>query len=508
MVLAQHVATFFSLSLLSAAPLVAQESTPMSAIDWLSESVTLPQPVIQAPETPITDTAAVPEITVTALDDPSPDRIGLLPSDITGLPRNLWSGSPTMTLSRAIADLPTFDLPALQEFATVLMLAEADAPLDGGPDGLLFLARVDALLAMGRLDQALSLLEAAKPETPALFRRYFDIALLTGNEDDACEMMQDRPAVAPTVTARIFCLARSGDWNTAALTLNTNRLLGDLGEEEIELLTLFLDPELAEGSAIPMPERITPLVFRLREAIGETMTTRSLPIAFAHADLRSTTGWKAQLDAAERLARAGSLPATTLQALYGSRTPSASGGVWDRLDAFQRFDTAMGVKDPIAIARTLPPVWEAVKTIKAEDLLAQLYAQDLQSVPLTGEASDIAGKLGLLSEDYEITATNGSVDRYLAALAQGRPEDIPTTEAVEQVIQSAFLGEELPEDLVKQAEDGQLGIALLSGLSLVQQGAEGNYTALTQGLAFFRHVGLEDLARRTALQVLILDRQR
>jgi len=508
MVLARHVATFFSVTLLSAAPLSAQDTTPLSAIDWLSESVTFPARPAAEPETPATASASVPQVTVTALDDPSPDRIGLLPSDLTGLPSNLWSGTSTLDLSRAIADLPSFDLPALQEFATILMLAEADAPLDGGPDGRLFLARVDALLAMGRLDQALALLEAAKPDTPALFQRYFDIALLTGNEDHACDIMQDRPAVAPTGTARIFCLARSGDWDTAALTLNTNRLLGDLSEAEIELLTLFLDPELAESADGPMPERITPLAFRLREAIGETMTTQPLPIAFAHADLRSTTGWKAQLDAAERLARAGSLPASTLQALYGSRTPSASGGVWDRLDAFQRFDIAMTVKDPTAVARTLPPVWDAVKTIKAEALLAQLYGDDLQTIPLSGQADETAGLLGLLSEDYERAATEHAVAPFLTALAQGRPAEAQATNTLENVIQAAFGGEDLPEDLAQRAQDGQLGLALLDSLSLVQDGVQGNHPALQDGLAFFRHVGLEDLARRTALQLLILDRQR
>ena len=487
----------------------AQEVQPLSVIDWLSDSVDLPELPAREPETPIANTASTPQITVTALDDPSPDGVGILPSELTGLPRELWAGSATADLAPAIAALPRFDIPALRDFVTMLMLAEVAPPIDSGPDGVLFLARVDQLLTAGRLDEALALLEAAKPDTPALFRRYFDIALLTGQEDTGCDIMQNRPAVAPTVPALIFCLARSGDWNAAALTLNTNRLLGDVPEDDVELLTLFLDPELAESvTDIPRPDRMTPLTFRLLEAIGERPATAGLPLAFAHADLRETTGWKSQLDAAERLARHGSLPATRLQELYGSRTPSASGGVWDRMDAYQRLDLAMNANDASAIARALPPAWDAMKAIRSEHLLATLYGADLARVAMPEAAEALTGKLLLLSESYEVAATKTGIDPFLKALAMGRPQEVQTADPQMIAIQAAFNGAPAPDDLVELAGNGQLGMSILKSLTLLDQGIRGNHAALTSGLAFLRRIGLEDLARRTSLQILILERQR
>jgi hypothetical protein len=120
-------------------------------------------------------------------------------------------------------------------------------PADAGGRGALLLARIDELLDVGALEQAAALLDAAGSAEPELFRRSFDVALLTGTEDRACAQMRANPQLAPTFPARIFCLARSGDWNAAALTLRTAQALGFVTEEEDALLSRFLDPELYEG---------------------------------------------------------------------------------------------------------------------------------------------------------------------------------------------------------------------------------------------------------------------
>ncbi|MFT4743490.1 MAG: hypothetical protein ACI91Z_001465, partial [Yoonia sp.] len=203
-------------------PAFAQDANPLSAIDWLSQSVE--QPRAQAVQTsrllePATSTNAdVPPITVTALGAPSPDPIGLLPSDVTGLPHNLWAASDSATLIPLIQDARLDTLPVIHDLMMTLLLAEAGPPLDASADGGLFLARVDKLLDIGALDPALALLEQVDTISPDVFRRLFDVALLTGTEDDACNVMRATPSVAPTFPARIFCLARNGDWAAAALT--------------------------------------------------------------------------------------------------------------------------------------------------------------------------------------------------------------------------------------------------------------------------------------------------
>ncbi|PUB19260.1 hypothetical protein [Yoonia sediminilitoris] len=478
----------------------------MSAIEWLSRSI---EPAAIA-EPPVADRITIPEVTVTPLDRPSKDRIGLLPSHVTGLPPTIWSNSDEDTLVALVRAERVETLPALQDFLRVMMLAEADPPRGAGPEGALFLARIDKLLDLGALEPAKSLIEEANPDTPALFRRWFDVALLNGTEDQACNALRSAPSVAPTASARIFCLARNGDWNAAALTLNTNRVLGDISPAEEALLSRFLDTELYEGEPpLPRPERVSPLVFRMHEAIGEPLITANLPLAFAHADLRTTTAWKSQLGAVERLARHGAVSENVMQDVYTARTPAASGGVWDRAEAMQKFDTALKSNEIDQIASTLPAAWEAVKSAQAEVLFAKLYAADLQELPLQGQTDDIAFEIGLLSQNYELVARSGAKtgkDPFMIALARGAPQEVRTTDPLRIGIQAAFNGAPPPQVLLNLVAQGKLGEALLRGMAIFHEGLAGDVRSVTDALALFRSVGLEDLARRTALQLLILER--
>lgn len=484
------------------------DNEPLSAIEWLSRSVET-APVFEAP---VTNTADVPDVTVTPLDRPSKDPIGLLPSDVTGLPFDIWSASDEATLVDLVRAERVDTLPALQEFLKVLMLAEAEAPRDAGPNGALFLARVDKLLDLGALEPAKSLIEQATPDTPDLFRRWFDVALLTGTEDDACEVMRDTPSIAPTYSARIFCLARNGDWATAALTLNTHRVLGDISPQEEALLSRFLDPEIFEGEpALAAPERVSPLTFRMHGAIGEPLITANLPLAFSHADLRSTTAWKSQLEASERLARHGAVSENVLLKHYTARTPAASGGIWDRAEAIQRFDVAITANDPVAVSRTLPDAWTAMKNARAEIQFAKLYGEDLQKLPLSGAVAVIAFEVGLLSPAYERVAiaaidADANFDPFLTAVARGNPQTARANNPRELAVQAAFESVAPRAELATLVQDGKLGEALLRAIALFEAGAEGDLRSVTDALALLRFVGLEDVARRAALQLLLLDR--
>lgn len=490
------------------------EAEPLSAIDWLSQSVTETaatpaRPPARINEPPVANDASTPVITVTPLDAPSPDPIGLLPPDVTGLPRSLWSNSDEAMIVTLVQAERVDSLPAIQDFLITLMLAEADPPLGAGNDGALFVARVDKLLDYGAIEPAQALLEQADLENPALFRRWFDVALLTGAEDNACDMMLTNPQVAPTYAARIFCLARAGDWNAAALTLNTHRALGDMSAQEEALLSRFLDPELYEGeAALGPPDRISPLVFRMREAIGEGLPTNTLPRAFAHADLRSTTGWKSQLEAAERLARYSAVSPNVLEGLYTARTPSASGGVWDRVEAIQRFDTALRAADPTAVATTLPNAWRAARTARIEVAFAQIYADRLAPLPLTGPAAELTFQIGLLSPDYETVAlaAGDGADAFLTALARGIPQNVATDDPKARAIQAAFDDATPPQPLTDLVTAGKLGEALLRTVATFDAGASGDHQSLTDALALLRVVGLEDVARRAALQFMLLER--
>jgi hypothetical protein len=495
----------------------AQETgeEPLSAIDWLSQSVTstaLSSLPLAAPnEPPIADSASTPDITVTALDRPTPDTAGLLSPAMTGLPPTLWSGSDAETLVSLVRAERIETQPAIQDLIVTLMLAKADPPLGGGPDGALFLARVDELLELGALEPAQALVELADLEQPEIFRRWFDISLLTGTEDKACSMIRDRPALAATYPARIFCMARNGDWQAAALTLNTARALGDVTEEENDLLSRFLDPDLFEGEPpLPPPTRPSPLVFRMREAIGEAIPTSSLPLAFAHADLRPVVAWRSQIEAAERLARSSAVSENVLLRAYAANTPSASGGVWDRASAIQDLDDAMRAGDAAAVDAALPAAWAAMQDVRTEVPFARIFAKDLMTLSLDPDASALAFRIALLAPGYEEAALArqpADPDEALwQAVARGNMAGVTSVDPRAQAVIAGFGGAPVPEPMASQIRNNQLGEALLRAIASFNQGLGGDPAALTDAIAIFRAVGLEDVARRASLQYLILDR--
>jgi len=491
----------------------AHAEAPLSAIDWLSQSVTTQPPAALNEPAVVVGSALPANVSVSVLGGPSPDGVGLLPAQVTGLPRNLWGLGRTDAIIAALFADDLQGLPALQALLITLLLAEAEPPLDAGDTGSLLVARLDRLLSIGALDQAQALLEAADATTsPELFRRSFDVALLTGTEDRACEGMRVNPGLAPTFPARIFCLARSGDWNAAALTLRTAQALGQIAPEDDALLSRYLDPDLYEGEPMPAALKpVTPLSWRMFEAVGETLPTGSLPLAFAHAELRETAGWKAQIEAAERLARAGAIAPNLLLGLYTQSMPAASGGVWDRADAFQGFDQALARRDPAAVSRALPLVWVQMQAMELEVPFAALYAERLAALPLTDVSVQLGFEIGLLSPDYQRIARAPVLDdvreRFLAGLAAGALKGLVAPDSMARAIAPAFIDTPVTPDAQKLLDEARVGEAILWGMGRIASGVRGDLRGVTEGLALLRAAGLEDVARRTALELMLLERR-
>ena len=498
-------------ALLAALTPAAAAEEPLSAIDWLSQSVAAP--ATTGPAQPAVSTGVVQEnVATTVLGAPSPDATGLLSPQVTGLPAALWGPGRTADISAVIAAERPDSLPALRGLLLTLLLAEADPPADAGSSAQLLTARIDKLLDLGALDQARALLDAAGSRDPGLFRRSFDVALLTGEEDRGCRIMVESPGLAPTFPARIFCLARSGDWNAAALTLRTGQALGHITDEEDALLSRFLDPDLYEGEdPLPTPERVTPLAWRMFEAIGEPLSTATLPIAFAHAELRPQAGWKSQVEAAERLARAGAISSNLLLGLYTERKPAASGGVWDRVAVFQRFEAAMQSGERSDIARELPVIWEQMAAAELEVPFADLYGSRLAALRLDGEAGRIAFSLALLSPDLDTVATGLSPadprETFLLGLARGKVDGLTPPDSLARAIAPAFSGRPPEGELADLLQENRTGEAILAAIDKIEKGVQGDLDGVTDGLALLRRVGLDKAARRTALELLLLERR-
>ena len=511
---------------LSALPAMAQDSgapaqAPLSAINWLSVTASAPRPLAGAfPVTPASEAGGDSGISVRPLDAPRPEAVGLYPAARVGLPVTLWGPTPAADLAVAIASLPVDMLPALRELSLRLLLAEFNAPLPGAevteaPEFLL--ARIDALIATGALDQAAALLDALGSDAAVLRLRRFDIGLLLGDEHAAClGVLREQPPIGDDA-ALIFCQVRADQWPAAAALLSEATAAGRLDPYMIDLLDQFLHAdETLPGAAtlLPPPSGVpTPLALRLREATGDGASTAGLPVAFAHSDLRGTLGWRAQIEAAERLVRIGAVSPNRLLGLYTERRPAASGGIWERVRHFQRLDAALTAGDPVAVAAALGDLWPLVQAAELEVALATLYAPALAQARVSGAGAPIALRIALLSDNYETAAlgldaaTTTPEERFLAAVARGldpSPEGAMPGELA-RAVAIAFGPEPMvPEGLAQRLASGALGAEILRVLAVL--GGPGDPRALAEGLGALRAMGLEDIARRTALQALLLER--
>jgi hypothetical protein len=506
--------------LIGAEVALAQEGGPLSAIDWLSQSVATPAAqdtgglALAIDEPPVTgDGGALPEpVSTSALDGPVPDAVGLIPTMVSGLPRDLWGAGRTLEIAERLVAHSDDDLPALRQLFLTILLAEVAAPADAGGKGELLRVRIDKLLALGALEQAAALIEAAGATTPEMFRRAFDVALLTGAEDRACDAMGKSPHLAPTVPARIFCLARSGDWDTAALTLHSAVALEEISADQATLLARFLDPDLFEGDPVPpAPNPVTPLDWKIYEAIGEPLSTEGLPVAFSYAETGPKAGWKAQIEAAERLTRGGTIAPNMILGLYTERDPAASGGVWDRADAFQRFEKAMTSGNAGQIASALPVVWSRMQEAELEVPFAVLFGKALIDVPLDGEAAAIALRVALLSPYPDAAAQRmkpkGPVEGFLVGLARNDVTGLIPPDSLGRAIAAAFRSPALPEEGRRLLDENRKGEAILVAMDSIARGVQGDLRGVTEGLSLLRAAGLDSVARRTALELMILERR-
>lgn len=440
---------------------------------------------------------------VSRLDGPDPDRAGLIPAEDAGLPRAFWQGT-TLAEAEAAIRAPAPRLPVLDDVFRQVLTAQTTPPeRTEDEQGTLFLARVDALMALGSADAAAALLDAAGTETAPAFARRMDAALLMGDERRACARLAEAPGLAPDLATRVYCLAQSGDWSAAALILRGGLATGAIPADLGALLTAFLDDaQVDEGGALTPPQPMTPLAFRLLEAAGQPVPTSTLPVPYALADLRANTGWKPRIEAAERLARAGDLDGFRLRAIYSEQPPAASGGVWDRVAAVQRLEAALSLGEAGAIAAALPPAHEAMAAGGLAAPFAQMFGAPLMAADLPGEAGDLAERLALASGDPAawaavalLSAAQDPARAWLRALATDAP--LPDAGAPTDDLGAALAAAlaATPSDAVSPAPDVPalpdtgFGPAFLAALRDVDAGREGDVMRAARGISTLRALG-------------------
>jgi hypothetical protein len=228
-------------------------------------------------------------------------------------------------------------------------------------------------------------------------------------------------------------------------------------------------------------------------------------------DLRGLSGWKAEIEAAERLARSGALSENRLLGIYTDRAPAASGGLWDRVALIGQLDAAITAGDASAISDVLPETWAAISAAHLEIPMARLWGATFVGIPLTPDATRSAFDMALLSPAYETLSSDLKAssprDAFLLGLAAGAPQADGLSDPRATAIAKGFSAQkEVPPTLRLNLAQDQLGEAILSAMTLFLSGVAGETKDIAPALATFRAVGLEDVARRAALQLMILDR--
>lgn len=447
--------------------------TPLSAIDWLSQPTLAP---ITTP-TPQSETGVAPqEIEVMELDGPAARTVGLIPAPISGIPLDFWADQANDTPRLAQKLRLNASLPAGHDLMVRILLSEAEG------DNQLISARARALIDRGAVAAAFNLLGQVQFSEPANFAAYVDAALLNAQYDPMCSQLLVNRALSTDDALYVFCLSRSNQWDKAVLNFFSLDTLDAFTPGMASLLAADLDPELADQvSPSPVdPQSLGALEFRLRESVGLSVPTQGLPLKFAPSDLRDVVGWKAQLDATERLASVGSLPATQLIETYSRGRKSASGGVWERVGVVQDF------VDETNINPDYEALWNTSHAAGLASVVARGLATVISNTPARSDSQTTRLKFLVLAQKADLS---------FGELAQAFGVD-----GDEKV---SLIREELAKPLEVEAplQSGQV----LDALAMVAEGLEGDFNSFLSAVKLFRMIGMQPIAEQLAAEYLVLD---
>ena len=486
--------------LLLASQLAAQ--SPLSAIDWLSKENSKFKSSIS--EVKNIDVKKTNDIQVSTLNSNEYQSIGLLPIYVTGIPSTIWRNSSFDDLEYSFKTLPTFSYSPIQELMYSLLLAEARPPLNE-PSRYAFLEiRLEKLLDYGAVDPAIALIERASPVPEKMISLLFDISLLSSNNLPICEPVLQNTKNRDLQAELIYCYARKGDWLTAHLILKTEEVLGELSPQEVSLLDRYLEVDFNVDlhALLPPPETITPLEYRLYEAIGEPISAEYLPIQYSQSDLSGDNGWRAQVIAAERLSSTGAIPENQILGIYTSRSSGVSGGIWERVKVVNDLDTALVARENFE--QYFQDAWKVFKQANQLTLFAKLFGLRVFDENISPKSKEIAANLLLLTNNFAITDSYWDPSDIRFGLTTGDFSKVNVSDETEKIILQIFTEPSMPFLFEQKLNQGKLGEVILNALLQFEMGIEGNLKDLSESLSTLNLIGLESTARRAALTHLVL----
>ena len=498
----------------------ARAEAPHSAIDWLSESLLQPPNFVISPPGRTGQSHSNDTISNMPLEMVSRDAAGLLPPDVTGFPLSIWGDVRTQQATALLDTYNRSDVPEISSLYKQILLAQSNPPLDSGPEGTLLLARIDRLFEMGALEEAETLILLAGVREPEIFQRWFEVAIVGERTNAPCAALKRQPSLSNDVATRVICLARAGDWNAAAITVSLAESLGQIAQDDADLLVRFLDPEMfAELPDPGNPEPLDAISFTLRESLALPRPEYALPLPFLNADINLRTPARQRILAAERLVREAAIPTGLLFAAYRGARAASSGGAWGRAEMVQDLDKAFVGEDDEKLAKTLTEAMIGFADAGMLYTFAFEYADSLAHYPAGPETALIAPRIRrlLLLADRPLAqwATLGRADppNVQFAIRLASREVIsgvsPYSDPLPEAIHLAFANLTPPNQeiahLLGKIDSGNFAEVLLRALVLLANGPETDPQAIHEGLYLLRKLGLEDSARRVAIQLLLIE---
>lgn len=508
-----------ALTLLIFAPNLAPAQDPLSAIDWLSESLKTPPQSFEfrIDPAPLIDPIS-PEIEESiATGTTSPDAIGILSPEITGFSPVFWGNLPAATVVEALHSFPDQAVPEAKNLFLQILLAQTNPTFDTSGQGEILKARIIRLFEMGALDEAEALLALAHPMPANLFDSAFEVAIMTNRTTQICNALKAAPALSSDLSTRVYCLARGGDWNAAAITLSLGGSIGAIDPAREEMLVRYLDPELFDGEPDPeIPDPLNTMDFVLREAVFLPRPNGLLPLPYLYRDTGVRAPLRARIETSERLVKAQVMPSNLLFAAYRTGKAAASGGVWGRKSAVQALDVALEKGGSAQISTAAITASTALGEVGLLIALAEEYGETLAALPYAPEYDPAVNQIltlihlaGISASTWETHASPDAHQTLAQLLVSRAPLTLdPASDALVQAITRAFT--DIPPDtasarrLFEILDNGNQGEAILAALTLISAGAESDPESIRTALYILSSAGQSAAARRIAVQILLL----
>ncbi|MEE2721660.1 MAG: hypothetical protein VYB45_07615 [Pseudomonadota bacterium] len=401
------------LKLQRSTPEIVRPEKPTPAPENLSGGITVaPRPLEES------------GIVVNWLDALDPDAIGLISEDQGGLPLGLWQGTDWETVRTLMPRMPAGTAStAIRDIARRLLVSRAAVPAGKPVDASLVALRVDRLLAMGAVGDAVALLKLAPAvrRDENLERTRIEALLFNNDNSGACLAVQNAGSKYTSFywsQALAYCFALSGDHARASVIAD---LLGERATEVEPVFFAAIDA-LAGTTGGDLPPLKSPRALHLsmmraaRLKVPAGIVRDSAAANLRAVALSPNADLETRLVAADRAYRLGALSGDALVQLYVGipftgeelKAPiSSAEAEWTPRTRALMLRSAAAQPVPLAKAEILRRAWEIGREWNGYAEIAATSLPAAQSIAPAQELSWFAGDIA------RVLFAGGEVERAL-----------------------------------------------------------------------------------------------